>query len=530
MYIKPQRLKEILANKPKNLSDQDVIDALERKGFTFEQKTPGIVKVANAIGEFTGISGVAKSVGGATSVGLQNTIQNKVTKSSNNAGEAINEAKKYPVGSPERKRLLELARSISNKGQKLATSNLEGINKSPTALQSAGSTAKVALNAANFSGGLTSKVPGLVKAGGTLKGFGGTLLHGGEGAAQAGAFQVAQNFESGQKSNQGLPFSIGLGFVIPVASEAAIATFNKLVSGLPQKLINSDIKPGLKQIKYGQNPGRGVVTEKITANNVEELANQIDDRLKVRGEEIGNLYRQYSDKIDDYADAIKPLDDAIKKAQESPRTNAALIKRLENAKEDLLKFKELPVIGGKPGELSSQQTRVLSGLTPEEGFKLKEDVSSLTQFNGTPSDDSAYNNALHKVYWLIKSKLNNLVPGLEQANEHFADLKSAYLAAKHTADVQVRQNMISLVTKLGGIGAIGYGAVTGDVKGASIAFALDLAAAAFGSTAAKTRIASFLASLPVTEREKLLNQLIRGGINFGIGNQSNPTQTTQPIQ
>lgn len=361
-----------------------------------------------------------------------------------------------------------------------------------------GSTAKLGLTAATVgSGGLASG----------LKGGVGLAARALESGAIGAGLQLSENLEKKKPVGENVGTAAVIGGALPAAASGVSKFYSFLTEKLPSRLINSDIKPLLKDLSYGKNPGRAVAKEGITANNLEDLSTKIQSKVKERGSEIGQLYDQHVDKVADYTDALSPIESALAQAKKNPRTNAGVIERLQNVKKDLLGFKDLAVVGGKVGETAEQQTRVLSDLTPREGFQLKSDLGDLTKFTGNKSDDNFVNKALKATYHKIDLKLDTLVPGLDSANSHYSDLLTAKVSTDYRTLINERQNLISLVPKLGAGAALVYGLSTGDVKGTTEAILADVALASLGSTAAKTRIAALLTKLAPKAEQALLREL-----------------------
>lgn len=257
----------------------------------------------------------------------------------------------------------------------------------------------------------------------------------------------------------------------------------------PGAVINSLIKPLLKDFSYGKNPGRAVASEGIVANNLDELATKIGQRRQEIGKEIRVKLIQNSKQRVDYRQVLKPLDDAINEASKSPRSNEGLIKRLNDLKLDLLQAKVDPNTGQIIGK------RNLIDLTPEEAFEFKSQVGELTKFTGNPSDDQLVNKAMKKIYGIAKEGLNKAVPGLRTRNERYANLMSAEIATKYRDKIQSRQNIIPLAEKITGLGAAVASLASGDptvfIKGL-MAIGLERA---ITSPSVKTRLAAGLAKL-----------------------------------
>lgn len=256
-----------------------------------------------------------------------------------------------------------------------------------------------------------------------------------------------------------------------------------------EKLINTLIKPLQKDFSYGKNPGRAVSEEGITANSLDELGSKIGERRQQVGEEIGAKLEKNTSKVD-IADAVKPIDEAIAQAGKTPRTNATLIQRLQDAKKDIL-----GIVEDENGKVISK--RKLTGVNLIDALDVKKMVGEITKFTGNASDDKLVNIALKRVYGNIKGKINQAAPDVVPLNEKYADLTSAEIATKYRDKIEARQDLVSFGTKSAGVtGALLAAVATGDATNLkTIAAGLGSAglAAALGSTAIKTRLAKALA-------------------------------------
>lgn len=266
------------------------------------------------------------------------------------------------------------------------------------------------------------------------------------------------------------------------------------------RIINSLIKPLLKDFSYGKNPGRAIAEEGITASNLDDLAQKIGQRRQEIGSEIGEIVSEVSKqgKTINMANVIKPLDDAIARANKSPRTNKGLIDRLEDAKADLL------------------QGRNLENMTPEEAFAFKQVISDITKFTGNASDDAVINKSLKAIYGNVKDEINKSAEGIksksgksiEELNEKYADLSSAEIATKYRDKIEARQNIISLPQNIIGIG----GAITTAIASGGAAIPTLIVGAggvalqkAMSSPKIKTRVAKWLASATPEEKKRLFD-------------------------
>jgi len=295
------------------------------------------------------------------------------------------------------------------------------------------------------------------------------------------------------------------------AKSLAKKTVEKVVERAPQisleearnsvsaRIINSLIKPLSKDLSYGKNPGRGVASEGLVFNSLEEGAKVITDRKNEIGKAIGQSLKNKPEVKIDVTQSLSPLDDAMAEAVKGGKVNESLISRIKDVKDSLTG--NYDIVDGQVTRISDKK---LVDLTPEEAFNLKRDVAGLTKYTGNASDDTTINRALQKVYTNVKNQLNEVDPNIKQLNERFADLSSAEVAIKYRDLIAQRQNIVSFAPKLAGYGLGGLGIITMNpaaIAGAVLSFGVDRL---FGSAAFKTRLASWLSSAKPVEINQLL--------------------------
>lgn len=300
----------------------------------------------------------------------------------------------------------------------------------------------------------------------------------------------------------------GLGAAFPVAGALANKT-RQAAGNFAEREINSLIKPLLKDLSYGKNPGRGVAREGIVANSFDDLIQKVSAKKRELGNIIGQTIESASrgakNKIAtlDLRGVTKPITEAIEAAKRTPRTNKALIRRLQDALDDILGTKIT-----KNG--NTIFTRKLNRLTPQEAFEIKQIIADITKFTGNASDDGLVNRALRKAYGQIKEALNESVPGLKDLNERYADIVSADIATRYRDKIIERQNIIGLKSTTAGVGgAIITAVATGGAAVPSILAGLGAAGLqkALGSTVVKTSVASLLIKLAPAERNALFEAI-----------------------
>lgn len=321
-------------------------------------------------------------------------------------------------------------------------------------------------------------------------------------ATGIGAFEGAKKIATGEPekapmaalSGAGMAYAGGKAFDL---GGKAIQKGLSAVSDVPGKIINSLVKPLLKDFSYGKDPGRAVASEGITGNTLDELAVNISKRLGDVGNEIGNRLQAHSGKRVDLRGFLNPIDDAIIEANKSPRTNSSLITRLNNLKKDLM-----GVIQQKNNILQ----RNIVDLTPKEASAIKMEIGNLTKFTGNVSDDNLVNKALKQAYGIVKSKINTAVPELKKLNERYADLLSAKVATEYREKITSRQNLVSMSSRLLGGGLFVTGVMQGNVQMILAGASEPLIEKALSSPALKTRLAAALAKLPAEQIGQVLSK------------------------
>lgn len=345
---------------------------------------------------------------------------------------------------------------------------------------------------------------------------GGAVVKGTKGAnllTRAGALGASDaavtTVREGEFDRESIDAAI-IGAAFPVVGKGVQVAKGMLPSGADAggKVINSLIKPLLKDFSYGKNPGKAVAEAGITANSLDELTKNIRAVRQQTGEEISQRVAASNARFS-AEDSLKSIDDALVEASKSPRTNAAVINRLLDVKADLLRVGE----DGAP-------TRNLSDVSASELWELNKDIGDLARWTGNASDDEIVNKAIRNAYANTRSKLETGVTGLDEISEKYANLKSAETATEYRDKIASRQNLISFSgTQLGTAAAV----TTAVVSGGAVAPILIGASAAAGtealkSPAVKTRVAAWLASASKEEVKDAFVQApwLRGALQSAL--------------
>lgn len=290
--------------------------------------------------------------------------------------------------------------------------------------------------------------------------------------------------------------------VIPFGGATFNAIKQKAGPELSARLINSLIKPLKKDFSYGKNPGRAVASEGIVANNLDDLGTQINSKLELRLTQLENqlAISGASGAKADLTGVLKPIDDAILKAEQAPRTNAGLIQRLKDLKADLQGIKTDEV-----GNITEARN-LGKNVEPGHAVDFKRIVGALTKFTGNASDDAAVNSALKAVYGQAKERIETAVPESKALNERIADLISAKVATNYRDVINQRQSIVPVAdTVTGLLGALTTAVTTGGAAVPTIIAGLGAAGLrhALATPAAKTRMAAWLAKAAPAEKEAL---------------------------
>lgn len=263
----------------------------------------------------------------------------------------------------------------------------------------------------------------------------------------------------------------------------------KALGAAPGKVVNSLIKPLLKDFSYGKDPGRTVAAEGIVGNDFDDLLLNISKRRAEVGQEIGAVLARPVNAVKtiDMSGFLKPLQDAIAEAKKYPKVNAALVSRLDDTMNDIV-------------------ARIKTGgqIALGDAAALKSEIGAITKWTGNASDDQLVNSALKKSYGFLKEKIGQAVPEVKALNERFANLLSAEIATRYRDKIVSRQNLLSLTPKILGGGAAIAGLATGNPKLIAAALVEIGTEKIMSSPAMKTRIARSLAKLPADKLAEVL--------------------------
>lgn len=321
-------------------------------------------------------------------------------------------------------------------------------------------------------------------------------------------YNVGTNIEQGKPITENAGTAFGAGALFPVGGTGLAAVKSKVVTpakeGVATRLVNSLIKPLLRDFSYGKNPGRGIAREGITGNTLDELATNITSARQKVGQQKQALLSQarYQNKSVNLTDITRPLDEAMQQAAKGGETNRGLIQRLQEHKDAILN--EYEIVNGVAQRTGARQ---LAYLPVQVADKVKQLIGTMTKWTGNFSDDAVINKALKQSYGIAKGKIEQVVPEVKALNERWGDLMSAEIATKYRDKIQQRQAIINFSNKILGIGGLLGGAI---VSGGAVLPAILAGASGaildkiFSSPRVKTNLAAWLAKSSATERASII--------------------------
>lgn len=317
-------------------------------------------------------------------------------------------------------------------------------------------------------------------------------------------YNAAENIRTEQPLGQNAGLAAGLSAAIPFAGTGAGAVKRALPKAevkVAERVVNSLIKPLLKNLSYGKNPGKRVATEGLVFNSLDEGIDVVGARLGEIGQQMDETIKKYEGQgVYDANKFFEPIEQAISKLQNKPRTNAEAITRLKNALADI------------KGEVVDEMGRVnyvrnFDELTVRDLVTLKREVADMAKYTGNQSDDTIYNKAIQDTARNVKNFVNDVAPEMKGLNERWADLQSARTALIYRDKIAQRANLTSFSTKTIGSLVTGAGVLTVN----PLLFAAGITEIGLdnllGSAAFKTRFAKWLAKAPNTQKQEVLRNL-----------------------
>lgn len=286
------------------------------------------------------------------------------------------------------------------------------------------------------------------------------------------------------------------GLLAPFAAEgvgkAARAVTEPVGKAMAAGTVNSLIKPLEKNLRFGRNPGAGLVEEGIVARSLPKLKETTATRLEATGKAIEQKLNTpaANSKLIDIEPLLKPFDDAIAEAKHVG--DAGLASRLEQIRD---------------APLYTDKTLV----SPAEAAKIKTTLGKSTRWTGEAFDKDI-NQAKAAVYRGLNDAIDQAVPGVKKTNAHYADLLSALKSIERQEVIGQRAAMVNLMD----VSSAGAGLLGGGPAGAA---GLALGRRALGTTLGKTTLAQGFKGLGASPT--WLAEVIRA---LGLGARAQPGQ------
>lgn len=482
MQITQDQLKLILDAQDPSLDKAKIVDGLVAKGVTiqgFNDKPATNTTSSAASQEGGSFMDKTKSAAAGFALGVGGPALSAIDYV---GGKLVN---KY--GTPEMKANIANKPSLQDQfKQEFNTDNTAG-----NVGQVVGQVASLAAPVGAI-GKLAGKGAELVGAGKNLQ----TLT---KAATEGLAFTAGQAVAEGEKQSlKDYALNTGLNVLVPGAGMAA----KSLSENLAPRIINSLIKPASKEFLYGKNPGKVIADLGITGNSFEELISNIQKTKDEVGNRIGQRISQVQTPLSlQDVNAFKYIDEALSKANLTPRTNASVIQRLESVKSDL----QGVVDNAADNSLATAQ-------------EIKKVIGDLTKWTGNASDDKAVNKALQQTYSNVRNEMDNVLKkslspeefkAYKADAENYGSLLSAENAATNRSAITERNDLVSFGARnsgfLAGLASVVAGGASLETllaTGAGVAFDKAMASPAF-----KTRLAATLSKLPQGEVKTLFDRL-----------------------
>jgi hypothetical protein len=247
--------------------------------------------------------------------------------------------------------------------------------------------------------------------------------------------------------------NLALGAGIGAGVGAAGVGLEKAQQGakwLSKQTMKEWLKPKEKFMRYGKSPETVVQTERILANNANDLLSKLKSRAGEIGSDIDTALSNYDGRID-VSGAVKVvqnrIDDLIGTGK---RENASAIKRLEDIRDDLIEN-----IGSE------------SRLSAKDAFDLKNRIiknNKVNPFSQSADADRLVAETKRNVYRAISNNLKRDVKGARQLFDRYSNIRSAIDSLDNRINVSDKNMLVGMGQAVHtGIGAALGGAATGVV-------------------------------------------------------------------
>lgn len=252
------------------------------------------------------------------------------------------------------------------------------------------------------------------------------------------------------------------------------------------RLYNWMVKSPASAYRYGKDPLAVMANEKVTGNSITDLADNFQDRLTQRNQELQDAVKG-SDKTIDASKIIDThLDNGASQAEGSLQDRTAILNKLQYMKDKI-----------------TSQYGDLSNLSVQDAVKLKRQLADDFPFSGDPEGNIMAKTA-HKMYHDINDAVETAHPEIKDLNDSVSSLIDISKAAKNRVAVESRANPLGLIQNMLGMtvgGEVGH--MAGGLEGAAVGVGTALAAKAAISPAILSRVAKTLSNMADVDKINL---------------------------
>lgn len=317
--------------------------------------------------------------------------------------------------------------------------------------------------------GNAANIAKAAKLGQVAKGFQGTAQLAGGAAAigtQSGVEDKTAGASTGEAFKKGA-IDAGVTFAGGKALEgvgAVISNLPKNIQWTASRINNSVIKPQLKDLRFGKDPG-GFLSRNVTSPD-----NTLEGWKGATEQAVDAKVQQAKDIVAGKPKAVVNVKEAIDKVYAPAMDEAAKVGD-ENLLQQLVKDRQtienqqVVVKDPQTGEVSigSAGKRNLENLPLSDAIDLKRTIGKLTT-DWTKGSEylKALQSTRRQAYGAVRNATEQVAPELGAVNSDIADGISAKNAISRRMDVEQRQNMLGLYS-VGGGAMFVHGVFSGNV-------------------------------------------------------------------
>jgi hypothetical protein len=215
-----------------------------------------------------------------------------------------------------------------------------------------------------------------------------------------------------------------------------VARSELLTRTLPRGIITRMIRPAASDLKFGKDPARAILDERIVGNRLEDVGARVHERLGEVGRQLDAEAMKPTNarKVVDASAALRPLDAAMREAVKAG--DKKLFAKLLDIKTELTtNWRPFRDAQGKIS-LRAAGPRNLK-MSPFEALTFKRQIGDRIRWTEDPLDGEV-NQALGSVYGSVKDATNAAVPGLKELNSRYSNLVGALKAIERRIPVEAR--------------------------------------------------------------------------------------------